>query len=263
MADGSTPARRTLELIRDESVRALHAAERAARERFNEARLFASLAAGLALVGFLLVAQWRGYGLVTGTPEVRSDSDLAVVVRELGTELTALRAEVFELDARLTRARTDAEGRAALMEGAAADLAAVKALSGAAAAVGPGVEVQVDDPSGTVMAEDAVALVNDLRAAGAEGIAVNGRRVVASSWFGSVGGGRMLDGVRLETPYVFEAIGDADVLEQALRMPGSVGTRLDAYPDVVVRIRSRDRVSVPAGRLTAFVHGEAKDTRGD
>lgn len=75
--------RETLTFIRDESLRRLQVSERAVEALFQEARLHASLAAGLLLVGFMLLAQWRGHVGYETSLEQQSDRNLAFISQEI------------------------------------------------------------------------------------------------------------------------------------------------------------------------------------
>jgi uncharacterized protein YlxW (UPF0749 family) len=69
--------------------------------------------------------------------------------------------------------------------------------------------------------------VQELRSAGAEAIALSGTddtqvRVVASTYFVDDSEGIEVDGVHLEPPYRFTAIGDPETLAEAMEFPQGV-----------------------------------------
>lgn len=101
--------------------------------------------------------------------------------------------------------------------------------AGITALEGPGIVVTLDDNnSGLASApgedanryvihyENLLYLVNDLRNAGAEGISVNGQRIVVSSEIRCVGNVILINTTRLAPPYEISAIGDPKALEKAL-----------------------------------------------
>ena len=71
--------------------------------------------------------------------------------------------------------------------------------------------------------------VEELRDAGAEAIDVNGQRVVVNTWFSD---GRTrgitVSGRLVIPPYVITAIGDAETMAAALRIPGGVADAVNA-----------------------------------
>lgn len=78
-----------------------------------------------------------------------------------------------------------------------------------------------DDPVFYIVHYDQLELtINELWAAGAEAIAVNGYRLGNTSGFSCAGTTILIDTKRLAPPYVIEAIGDPKNLQQALMMPG-------------------------------------------
>jgi uncharacterized protein YlxW (UPF0749 family) len=61
--------------------------------------------------------------------------------------------------------------------------------------------------------------IEELRSAGAEAIQVNGKvRLVAQSSVQAVDGGLEIDGTRLTSPYVVDAIGDPHTLQGSLSL---------------------------------------------
>jgi len=80
---------------------------------------------------------------------------------------------------------------------------------------------EYDDPVFYIVHYDQLELtINELWAAGAEAIAVNGYRIGNTSGFSCAGTTILIDTKRLAPPYIIEAIGDPKNLQQALLMPG-------------------------------------------
>lgn len=100
-------------------------------------------------------------------------------------------------------------------------------LAGSVAAEGPGITLTVGDPTGAVESDMLLDAIQELRAAGAEAIQVNGVRVVADSYFTGSGDDMRIDGTKVATPYVFKVIGKPEDLEPALNIPGGVVQTLE------------------------------------
>ncbi|MFE1404462.1 DUF881 domain-containing protein [Streptomyces sp. NPDC058770] len=100
-------------------------------------------------------------------------------------------------------------------------------LAGTVAAHGPGITLTVDDPVNGVKADMLLDALQELRAAGAEAIEVNGVRVVANTYFSGDGGNVKVDGRKITAPYVFKVIGKPQDLEPALNIPGGVVQTLE------------------------------------
>ncbi|MFC9947681.1 DUF881 domain-containing protein [Streptomyces pratensis] len=100
-------------------------------------------------------------------------------------------------------------------------------LAGTVAAHGPGITLTISDPSGAVEADMLLDTIQELRAAGAEAIEINGVRVVANTYFSGDGGELRVDGRKIEAPYEFKVIGKPQDLEPALNIPGGVVQTLE------------------------------------
>lgn len=121
-------------------------------------------------------------------------------------------------------------------------------LAGTVAAEGPGIEITVRGPEGAVEADMLLDTIQELRAAGAEAIQINGVRVVAGTHFADAGENDVaIDGRRVSQPYVFRVIGRAEDLEPALNIPGGVVQTMEEE-QATVSIEPRDTVIVDALR---------------
>jgi uncharacterized protein YlxW (UPF0749 family) len=111
-------------------------------------------------------------------------------------------------------------------------------LAGTVAAQGPGITVTIEDTKGTVEADMLLDAVQELRAAGAEAIQVNGVRVVAGTYLADSGKGVGVDGNKINAPYRFKVIGKPQDLEPALNIPGGVVQTLEKEQATVTIERS-------------------------
>ena len=136
----------------------------------------------------------------------------------------------------------------------------LRAFAGLSEQTGAGIVVTMDDSKKDmggdknaylVHAEDILKVVNELFVAGAEAVSVNGQRIVAQS--GITCAGRVIteNGVRVAAPFEIKAIGDASVLQAALRFPGGVVDTLSPW-GIVIDIREEASVTVPAYTQSAL-----------
>lgn len=133
-------------------------------------------------------------------------------------------------------------------------LEAVRMLAGVVPVEGPGVVVTMQDSDVAANAEDVAKyivheqdvrlVVNELRAAGAEAISINGQRLVSNSAIRCVGPTIIVNGVKSSAPFVITAIGDPVTLVGALNLPGGVLQTLQSY--VKIDVESKDLVQIPA-----------------
>ena len=143
----------------------------------------ALVALSVGLVGFLLTAQFRATHGVTAQLEAESEQDLTRIFASLNEESAALRDEISELRLELAALESSAARDEVAREAAARQLEELEILAGLVPARGPGVGVRIADPDGSFEYELLLDLVQELRDAGAEAIAVNGRRVGANTAF--------------------------------------------------------------------------------
>ncbi|MBE8470941.1 DUF881 domain-containing protein [Streptomyces justiciae] len=111
-------------------------------------------------------------------------------------------------------------------------------LAGTVAAQGPGITMTIDDTKGTVEADMLLDAIQELRAAGAEAIQVNGVRVVAGTYLTDSGNSVSVDGNKINAPYRFKVIGKPQDLEPALNIPGGVVQTLEKEQATVTVERS-------------------------
>lgn len=197
-------------------------------------------------VGFLVAVQAAGVGnrplsrLAAERPE-----DLTRILADLGDEANQLSRQVSALRVKLARYQGSSRDEDVALRDARKSLEDLQVLSGTVAVEGPGVSVRLEDPEGRIGWDGLLDLVQEVRDAGGEALAVNGRRVVASTWFGAAEEGVVVDGHRVSPPYVLEAIGPGEAIDQALDIPGGPLTILSALPGVSVAVREVDGLSLP------------------
>lgn len=123
------------------------------------------------------------------------------------------------------------------------ELNQLRIIAGNSDVTGPGVQLSISAP---LKAEDVMDLVNELRNAGAEAIAVNGQRVVVRSSFTNAQEGVVMNGVEIKSPYVFSAIGNSQTLQTALERIGGLLSIVETnYPSAIITLQKRDKIELP------------------
>lgn len=201
-----------------------------------------SIALALIVIGFVGYAQWNGSPdrtqFATSVQQVlaRQVSDLEKEQEDLRSQIAAADAQVLQFQAAST---TSSSALAALNK----QLAGARLAVGLTDLIGPGVVVEIADskrpvPDGENPA-NYIVLVDDLRdivaalwASGAEGIAINGERLVATSSIYGVGSSILVNTAFLSPPFRMEAIGAAGLLDRFTKNPafkGRVAQRIDVF----------------------------------
>jgi len=212
--------------------------------RLLAARALVALSVGL--VGFLFIAQFRAQRVVTQTLESESEKDLTRIFASLNEQSAALRDEVSQLRLELAALQSSAARDQLAREAAQRQLNELEILSGVVPARGPGVSVRISDPKAAFGFEKLLDLVQELRDAGAEAIAVNGHRIGASTAFAGLRDALSVDGVEARQPFEVLAIGDPGTLEVGLRIPGGAVDTIAALDGAAVSVERRSEVRVPA-----------------
>jgi uncharacterized protein YlxW (UPF0749 family) len=202
-----------------------------------------TLAVVTLLLGFLVVVQLRTQASVTAFAGL-SSQDLTVLVANLDARNDQLRTEVATLEQELGVLQQNTQRGDASVDELRADLRRVRLYSGIDPATGPGVSVVVHGPIDGQGIED---LINELRNAGAEAMAIEATRLVPGVVAMGPAGAPEIGGSALEDPFTVYAIGAPDKLTGSLTRPGGIISQLSAtQPDVTVEVTPLDRIAVPA-----------------
>jgi uncharacterized protein YlxW (UPF0749 family) len=137
-------------------------------------------------------------------------------------------------------------------------LEAFRVQAGHVPLAGPGVVVELDDspfplrpgddPNTVILHyTDLQGALNELWASGAEAVAVNDERMIASTGLNCVGTTIICNAKRIAPPYRIIAIGDVDQMARYLGRPDGVlaGLRSFGFP---VKVTKAGRLTVPAYR---------------
>ena len=192
---------------------------------------------GAIIIGILAIV----VGLCISVQITSNQSDMvgglipSAQVSDMETQLKNLRAEkeaavqaLLDTEARLAKIEADQISDDAFLQSLSADLEKYKMSSGIVDVKGPGIVVTIDDPIPTeenpgdgystimVHSDLLLSLVNKLKEAGAEAIAINGNRVVANTEISLAGSNVNINGNPTAPPYTITAIGDPDTMESAI-----------------------------------------------
>ncbi len=88
-------------------------------------------------------------------------------------------------------------------------------------------------------------VMNELKIAGAQGIAINGQRITENSYIKCTGPVITIDDKTFPAPFVVEAIGDMDILHESLHLKGGVVDRL-LLDNIVVTTEQVKNLQFPA-----------------
>ena len=159
--------------------------------------------------------------------------------RELRTGLADIREQLREYEV------SGPQGQSALQVSR-EDLRRITAFGGLAPVNGQGIVMTVDGDLDAIALND---LINELRNAGAEAIAVDAVRITARSV--AIEGPRSLqvDGVDVGRSFTVWAIGSPDGLLSAMQRAGGIISQLKLFISATIVIRQAEAVQLPASKV--------------
>lgn len=192
------------------------------------------------LIGLLISIQSR---IITGTflyisPKVIQDYETSIQSEKI--EIQQIRTLISEKNARLDEYNELSGESEGLFSSMTQELNNLKLISGFTDVQGEGVIVILDDGTRELIEDekpidiivhdmDILAIINDLKIAGAEAISINGQRLINSTEINCAGHSVRINNQFFAQPFIIKAIGDPKMLESALSAPGTYGELLREY----------------------------------
>jgi uncharacterized protein YlxW (UPF0749 family) len=201
-----------------------------------------TVAAVAALLGILAVGQLNGQAGVPGLSNL-SATELTQLIANLTTVNDDLRGEVEDLERQAQHLQEAKDRGDTTVDELTTDLSRMRAWAGLTAVRGPGIAITVRGPIGGDGVEE---LLNELRNAGAEAIAVGGVRVVKGVVVAGAPGAISVANVALEDAFEIRAIGSPQILTGTLTRTGGVIAQVQTtYPEVVLTVTPTDSMTLP------------------
>lgn len=201
-----------------------------------------SLAGVALLVGLLLVGQLRAQARPNELNAL-SAQDLSQLIETLSTRNRELRSALADIRQQLREYQFSGPQSQSAVDVTREDLRRITAFAGLGAVTGQGIEVDVTGSLDAIALND---LINELRNAGAEAIAVDAIRITARSVATQGPRSLVVDGIDVGEHFVLRAIGSPDGLSTALQRPGGIIAQLQQFINATIVISSADSLTLPA-----------------
>jgi uncharacterized protein YlxW (UPF0749 family) len=210
---------------------------------------------------FLITLQYRTIRQSeTEATRLKNENELRDEINEWKDMYEANMYKIQELESKITDYKNAASQNNKTVELLNNEIEDLKILSGLAQLQGGGVIVTLDDtrainqiasdvgyydPNVFVIHDsDILAVINELRAAGAEAISINGQRILANTEIRCVGPVIQINGIRLTAPFKISAIGSPDMLAASLKLRGGIVDNL-TQSNIDVIIEKTDTIIIP------------------
>lgn len=228
------------------------------------------------ILGMMLVAQFRSAQMTGGSiTSLQRVQELSADLKNTIEERDMLKREITDLRNRIAEYEESASKTSGFTDAMKKELEKVRMAAGLVGGYGPGVVITLDDSNVPkqpgedpnlflVHDEDLLKVINELFAAGAEAVSVNGQRIATNSEIRCVGPTIIVNSAKLVPPFIIQAVGDPHTLETSLKMRGGVIESLQVF-GIQVNIKKHENIEMPAYSgpiqfkyLKAFKAGESK-----
>lgn len=204
------------------------------------------------IAGFMFSYQFRLTKNIEQNPSLSQAQTLVSQVNESRDERNALQHRAEKLRAELDNAMTG-EQLSSLKN----ELNSARKEAGLIEVKGPGVEVTLNDSNKIVQPgenpnlyvlhdEDVLKVINELKAAGARALSINGQRQLANSEIRCVGPTILTNKFyRLTPPFIISAVGDPDNMVKSLQMRGGIIEQLQFW-SIQISVKKVSEITIPA-----------------
>ncbi len=202
------------------------------------------------LLGVILAVQFRMTRDVQQNEAIRRTQELAEQVEQMKKEHDVLQAQLSRMRGQLENLSTET-----LAPQSKEEMERTMIFAGITKLTGSGVEVTLKDSNATqktgnpnlnlIHDEDILKIVNELKAAGAEAIAINGQRLTATTEISCSGPAIRINKKALAPPFIITAIGNPETMDSALQMRGGVADYLQFF-GIQVSVKKLEQLAMPA-----------------
>jgi uncharacterized protein YlxW (UPF0749 family) len=206
----------------------------------------ATLFAVAMLIGMLGVGQLNSQARPIEISRL-SATELSTLIETLTAANRELRSGLADIRDQLRQYEVSGPQGESALQVSREDLRRITAFGGLAAVDGQGIVMEVNGNLDAIALND---LINELRNAGAEAIAVDAIRITARSVATEGPRALELDGVEVGEQFTLRAIGSPDGLLGAMERPGGIISQLKLFIKATIQIRQTESVALPASDIS-------------
>jgi uncharacterized protein YlxW (UPF0749 family) len=208
------------------------------------------------VLGFLFSIQFKSQAEHRASASIpsRRIEDLTNLLKESEEKRTSQEKTLVELRVELDKLKKDSTVN--VVKKKEPESRGKMVLTGLTALTGPGIIVMLNDSknaleqgenpaNGIVHNEDLLKVANELNAAGAEAISINGNRLIATSEISCAGPTILINKNRVTPPFEIVAIGNSEAMIASLEMRGGILETIKFF-GLESTIEKKEEVSIPA-----------------
>lgn len=211
-----------------------------------------------ALLGVLAAVQLKNVRLAGGVVSQDRTTQLQQQLDELRDQKADLAGQMAAMQATLDSLKNDLTKEQGTLQDTQQAVLDARRAAGLTDVDGPGIVVTINPRTYTeggqkkivkdISDSELLSLVNELDAAGAEAISINGHRMVATSAIRMAGSHININHVATDMPYEVKVIGDADTLQSALELYGGVLESFNEFYDVKIEKQTAITIAAYEGK---------------
>jgi uncharacterized protein YlxW (UPF0749 family) len=194
------------------------------------------------LIGILLVGQLRSQARPTEISSLPAQ-ELSQLVDTLSERNRGDSLALADLRETLREYRVAGSQGQSALDVSREDLRRITAFGGLAAVEGQGIVLDVQGALDAIALND---LLNELRNAGAEALAVDDIRITHRSVAVQGATSLLIDGVEIGSSFQLQAIGSPDGLLSTIERPGGIIAQLQQFIDASIVARQSVQIALPA-----------------
>jgi uncharacterized protein YlxW (UPF0749 family) len=208
-------------------------------------------------LGILLSLQFYAQNRFASDLSMQKTENLIAMVRNFSDKRHNLALEIIDLENQLKPQLASQQDDKKLTESINLEMDKLRIVNGTTPLKGPGLTVTFTDTMPVVYA-DLVLMVNELWAAGAEAISINGYRITNQSAIFSVDDGYNMyiavDNHKLDYPIIINALGDSNNLDKGLTLPGGFVDKFLSDYKVYPQLQKVSNIVIPGIQMAPVYH---------
>lgn len=207
------------------------------KENVKKNSIYITIAVMLFLLSVMVTAQVKMISQTDTVQKLKRENELLSDITALKKDYEELKNAYDEKNKIVEEYKNASSGNSELISSMKDEIEYLSVIAGTKDVHGEGISIVLDDskikPSNSfddslfiVHDADLQMIVNELKAAGAEAISINGERIISTSAIRCVGPVIQVNSQKIAPPFNIKAIGNAQYLESALNLKGGISDQL-------------------------------------